>query len=66
MRAIDEMKFYEVKPDGSLGAIAGKNDDIEICTAGGIWLATKYLPKPFYVKEETGYRKKKVKTESDF
>lgn len=66
-RAVNEMNWYEVKRDGSLGAVDGRNDDIEICTAGCLWLATQHMDKPFYVVEERGsYSRSKVKRESSF
>ena len=50
-RACDEMTWYEVKPDGSLGAVDGKHDDHVIITAGAVWLAISRMDLPFIVKE---------------
>lgn len=67
IRATNEMKWYEIKPNGSLGAVEGKNDDIEMASAGDIWLATDYMDKPFYVDKDAGIKRKRgVKKESDF
>ena len=38
IRACHEMDTYEVKPDGSYGAISGTHDDHVMATAGGVWL----------------------------
>lgn len=67
IRAVNEMKWYETKPDGSMGAVEGQHDDIEICTAGCIWLSNVHMPEPFYVDEEYhGKRTRKTRSESDF
>ena len=66
-RAVNEMNWYEIKRDGSMGAVDGKNDDIEICTAGDLWLATQYMDLPFYVEEKTpGFNRSNVRRESSF
>ena len=66
-RAVNEMDWYEIKPDGKLGAVAGQHDDIEICTAGCIWLSNEFMNDPFYVEHPKGSKyKKKVKRESRF
>ena len=46
VRACDEMDYYEKKPDGSMGAVDGKNDDHVIVSAGCAWLALKYMERP--------------------
>ena len=33
MRALDEIEWYELKPDGSYGAVEGKHDDIYMSRA---------------------------------
>lgn len=66
-RAINEMTWYEIKANGTLGAIDGKHDDIEITRAGISWLATDYMPKPFYVEDQkTGIIRPRVMRESNF
>jgi hypothetical protein len=42
-RACDEADTYEIKPNGSYGAVEGCHDDIEICTAGDLWVALSYM-----------------------
>lgn len=41
--ACDEFDMYEVKPNGSFGAVAGQHDDRVITTAGAVWLALKHM-----------------------
>jgi hypothetical protein len=66
-RAINEMTWYEIKANGSLGAIDGKNDDIEITRAGCVWLSNEHMDKPFYVEDQkTGIYKPRVMRESNF
>jgi hypothetical protein len=65
-RAVNEMDWFEIKTDGSIGAIDGQHDDIEICTAGGIWLSNSFMPLPFYVEEFVSKVSKKVTRESMF
>ena len=49
--ACDEMSWFEVKTDGSLGAIQGKRDDRVISRAGAVWLAISKMDLPFIIKE---------------
>jgi len=63
-RACDEMDCYEVKPDGRYGAVEGKHDDHVIATAGGVWMAIKYMPAPR--KVESIIRPKRIIGESTF
>jgi hypothetical protein len=46
IRACDEMDSYEIKPDGSYGAVAKGHDDLVICTAGVVQIATQEMPAP--------------------
>jgi len=46
LRACDEMDTYEIKPDGSYGAVDGCKDDLVITTAIGVWICFKYMPMP--------------------
>lgn len=66
IRLISQMNWFEIKPDGSLGAIEGEKDDLVVSAAGALWLATRYMPMPIVVKEETKTRKKSHKTEASF
>ena len=45
-QACDQMDYYEVKENGSLGAVDGEHDDKVITRAGALWLATKFMPPP--------------------
>ena len=45
-RALDEADSFEHKPDGTMGAIDGANDDIEISTAIGLWVSQHDSDKP--------------------
>lgn len=66
-RAINEMIWYEIKSNGSLGAVEGKHDDIEICTAGCIWLSNSFMSLPFYVDHHVKHdNSKKPIRESKF
>lgn len=47
----NEYSYYEVKDNGSMGAIDGKRDDRVMTTAGILWLALRYMSMPFIVKE---------------
>jgi hypothetical protein len=49
LRACDEMDTYEIKPNGSYGAVEGTNDDLVIVTAIGVWACFKYMPMPHLV-----------------
>jgi len=42
-RACDEADTYEIKDNGSYGAVEGSYDDILITRAGASWLALKYM-----------------------
>jgi hypothetical protein len=42
-RACDEMDTYEIKANGNYGAVEGCHDDIEICTAGAVWMALSFM-----------------------
>lgn len=68
VRACHEMDAYEIKPDGSYGAVDGEHDDHVIVTAGGVWLCYK-MPKPIILDEnhKSRYRnigKQKIKSEA--
>lgn len=68
IRACNEMDAYEIKPDGSYGAVDGEHDDHVIVTAGGVWLSYK-MPKPQILTSEFSSRyknigKKKIRSEA--
>ena len=45
-RAMNECSMFEVKENGTLGAVKGHHDDIVIATSIGLWACTSYLPPP--------------------
>lgn len=67
-RACNEMAWYELKSDGTMGAIHGKKDDLVIVTAGGLWLCFHYMPAPQEIKQSntTITMKRKIVSESSF
>lgn len=63
-RACDEMDTYEIKPDGSMGAVSGCHDDIVMATAIGLWACFKYLPLPKYIGYTQSSLSKKIISEA--
>src|SRR5690625_2604704 len=55
---VNEAAYFEIKENGTLGAIAGEHDDSLIATAGAKWLATDYMPAPFYIERSKIKRKR--------
>ena len=51
--AVDEFDYFEVKPNGSLGAIDGKHDDRHITRAIGIWACYQHMSPPRVVEKRT-------------
>lgn len=45
-RCVDEMAWLETKPDGSLGAIDGRHDDLIDTTAIAIYISSEEMPLP--------------------
>lgn len=62
LRACDEMDTYEIKPNGSYGAIDGEHDDHVIVTAGGVWLSYDMEPPKIIDEVETARRRSAMKT----
>lgn len=56
VRALDEADCYEVKPDGSYGAVEGGHDDIYMSRAIGL-KASQLMEPPTYVSEKSRPRK---------
>lgn len=50
--ACNEMDMYEIKADGSYGAVKGAKDDRVITTAGVLWLSNKHMDFPVEVNKE--------------
>lgn len=44
--ACNEMDWFEIKKDGTIGAVIGKRDDRMICNAVGSYVATVEMPLP--------------------
>lgn len=51
VRAVDEMDYFEIKDDGTLGAKEGQNDDIVITTSGCVWLSNNFMDPPQLIKK---------------
>ncbi len=49
--AVDEHDTFEVKDNGSLGAVEGCHDDRLITRAIGVWICYQVLPPPFLMTE---------------
>lgn len=64
IRACDEMDTYEIKPNGTMGAVDGCHDDIVMATAIGLWACFKYLPLPKVITYSQGSLSKKIISEA--
>ena len=62
----NEYNWYEIKENGSMGAIDAKHDDRVMATAGCVWLAISKTDLPFIVKAEANIRVKKTRGYSSF
>lgn len=49
--AVDEFDTFEVKDDGTLGAVEGCHDDRHITRAIGVWICWQYLSAPMLIKQ---------------
>jgi hypothetical protein len=65
-RAAYEADTFELKQDGSMGAVDGGHDDVIFTTFGGIWLATSYMPPPSIVDEKVKLVRPIIKSLADF
>lgn len=64
-RALDEADMFEHKPDGSMGAVDGAHDDIEMSTAIGLWVAQHDSDSPvLIIIDETLKALKKARKKS--
>ncbi len=63
IRAVKEMKWFERKADGSMGAIKGQKDDHVDTTAGAFWLALD-MPLPVIIKPRK--RRKNINSMANF
>ena len=64
-RIVNQMKWFEIKTDGSLGAIEGEKDDLVVSLAGAFWIATQYMPMPI-IPEVPVQRVRTHRTEASF
>lgn len=66
-RALDEADYYEIKPNGSYGAIDGKHDDIYMSRAIGL-KASQLMDLPAIIKEAQykSNKPRRIRTEADF
>jgi hypothetical protein len=58
------MDTYEIKPNGTMGAVDGCHDDIVMATAIGLWACFKYLPLPKVITYTQGSLSKKIISEA--
>jgi hypothetical protein len=49
-RVCSELDTYEIKADGSYGAVEGCHDDLVMATAIGLWACLKHLPSPKIIR----------------
>ena len=61
-RVYYEADYYELKADGSMGAVDGQNDDMLISTMGALWLATSYMDPCVEVDVDNEHRYIKRRT----
>jgi hypothetical protein len=64
IRAADEMDTYEIKPNGTMGAVDSCHDDIVMATAIGLWACFKYLALPKNITYTQGPVSKKIVSEA--
>ena len=64
-RACDEMDMYEIKDDGTYGAVEGQHDDHVIISAGANWLSD-FMDMPVEIKERTVKGSRKLRSEAQF
>ena len=67
-RMLDECGWYELKQDGSYGAIDGQHDDIYMSSAINLWVSSKLpIPTPILTMEEaySGMHRQTIRTEAD-
>lgn len=65
-RSCDEMDSYEIKDNGTFGAVDGQKDDCVITTAGGLWIVYKFLDWPREIKEGGTSKKNTIISEASF
>lgn len=64
--AIDEHGTFEIKPDGTMGAIDGNKDDILMSTAIGLWVCYNDMPLPQYKEDNFNQKNNFANTDVTF
>ena len=64
--ACDEADTYEIKEDGTYGAVEGSHDDLEVTTAGAIWLALRHMDAVKYMRSSAAKLSKPILGEASF
>lgn len=67
-RMLDECGWYELKKDGSYGAIDGQHDDIYMSSGINLWVSEKLpIPTPMPTLQEAyqGMHRQTIRTEAD-
>lgn len=64
--ALTQMRLYETKPNGRMGARQGHHDDRVVDRAGGLWLAKSVMPTPRRVRRPERGRRRRAMNESSF
>ena len=64
LRACDEMDTYEIKPNGSYGAVEGCKDDLVMTTAIGVWACFKLMSIPKIIVRSSGRSVNKIVSEA--
>ena len=67
-RMLDECGWYELKKDGSYGAIDGQHDDIYMSSGINLWVSEKLpIPTPIPTLQEAyqGMHRQTIRTEAD-
>jgi len=65
-RVCDEYDTYEIKPNGTYGAVDGCHDDLVMSTAIGLWACLKHLELPKVLNLNKGIIKRGHGNESTF
>lgn len=66
-RVCDEYDQYEIKPNGTYGAVDGAHDDCVMSTAIGYWACVSYMEPPAIIVESNKDRSKpKIVSEASF
>ena len=66
-RLCSEMDTYEIKENGSYGAVEGCNDDLVVATAGCLWLAMDYMEPVKSISRNSGRKQRtRKRSEVDF